>query len=481
MLRGGMVRGGAIRRGPNGTLRDGGLREQDLRVADVSLGESALAVREVVVPHPDKRLVEPERAHAVEPREERTAPGRERLRVMQADLVDVRDLEPGRARERAPNLRQRRELASREDVPLDEVRLPPVAREAVLVHPDRLEHHRAARLQETIHRAEVVVVVVEPDRLEHLDRHRLVEAAGQAAVVLEQQGDAVAEPLARDALPDVLVLGAADRGRGHAAPVARRRVDRERAPARADLEESVAGRELEGPGDAVELRQLRLLERDSGRLEDGAGIGQRRVEKERVEVGAEIVVVPDVLAAARDGVAVAAVADSLDQAGEEGGRAAPAVEQVDVAGGEPGDGGQIRRRPEALGVGLAERDVTPQHEAPEGALVAHGDHGVEARAGLAELADLARGQADLEATPAEAVEPPQQQLARHGRDRTRAVRALRGAPRRARLRPRWKASHRGVEAFTLRATAGRREAKTRPHRHALPRERLGGLESAQRL
>src|SRR5690242_19799272 len=92
MLRGGMVRGGVIRRGPTETLRDGGLREQDLRVADVSLGESALAVREVVVPHPDERLVEPDRTHAVEPREERAAPGRERLRVMQADLVDVRDL-----------------------------------------------------------------------------------------------------------------------------------------------------------------------------------------------------------------------------------------------------------------------------------------------------------------------------------------------------------------------------------------------------
>ncbi len=89
------------------------------------------------------------------------------------------------------------------------------------------------------------------DRLDHLDRHQLVVPAVEVAVVVEEQRDALGETGVVDALARQRVLLARDRRRRHAAAVVSRGVQREAAPAGADLEQMIAG--LADPS----LRQMR--------------------------------------------------------------------------------------------------------------------------------------------------------------------------------------------------------------------------------
>src|SRR5262249_12453464 len=136
--------------GPGRVLRDGWTRarlaQQELGVADVPLGEAALAVRKVVLPQPEEALGEAECADAVAVLEAARAPAGQDRRVVRPDLRGPSDAHPRGAQERLLDLGQRRQLAAGEDVALDEVGLPAVRGEAPLVHPDRLEKHRAAGL-----------------------------------------------------------------------------------------------------------------------------------------------------------------------------------------------------------------------------------------------------------------------------------------------------------------------------------------------
>jgi hypothetical protein len=172
--------------------------------------------------------------------------------------------------------------------------------------------------------------------------------------------------------------------------------------------------ELELLRDPVELGALRLLESRAWRLEDAAGVGQGRVEKERVEVGPEIVVIADVRAAPRHGIAVPEVPGALDPARDRRRQPRAGVEGVLVAHRQPNDGDQIRRAPEALGVGLAERDVAAADAAREDALVVDQDDRVEIRRGVAEAADRAAGKMDLEAAAGDSLERPKEERARRG-------------------------------------------------------------------
>ena len=173
------------------------------------------------------------------------APGVQRARVVGAEVLGVIHRERRRPRERRQDLADRRQLAAREDVLLDPVRRAVVLRKPLIVDGDRLQQHHAVRREQPIDGREVVVVVVEADRLEHLDADDLVELAGQLAVVGAQHLDArpgLADP--RPPLADVAVLFVADRRGRHAAAVVGRRPDGEAAPAAADLEHVIAGREL---------------------------------------------------------------------------------------------------------------------------------------------------------------------------------------------------------------------------------------------
>ncbi len=139
--------------------------------------------------------------------------------------------------------------------------------------------------------------------LDHLDRDQLVVTAAKVAVVLVEQGDAVAEARRIDALARDRVLLARDRRGRHVASVAAGRMNREAAPAGADLDHAIARLQIEPAADAVELGDRRLLERHVRALEHRARIHHRRVEEQREEVVADVVVRADVAPAAVTGVA----------------------------------------------------------------------------------------------------------------------------------------------------------------------------------
>ena len=134
---------------------------------------------------------------------------------------------------------------------------------------DRLHAGEAVRGQKAVDRAEVGRVLLEADRLEHLDRRDLGEGALQRAVVLEEDLHAVAETRGADALGGQRVLLVRDRHTGDAAARGGRGVDREAAPAAADLQHVVVGAELELLADAPQLVLLRPLERLARVLPDG--------------------------------------------------------------------------------------------------------------------------------------------------------------------------------------------------------------------
>ncbi len=152
----------------------------------------------------------------------------------------------------------------------------------------------------------VLRVLVDLDRadvLDHADAGDLVERlAGQLAVVHDADVDAVADarllrPLARER---GLRLGQRDPGDRDA--VLARRVDRQRAPAAADVEHPLALLQRQLGADQVELGLLRRLEARPVAREERAAVGHRLVEPQREEVVRDVVVVRDRALVALDAV-----------------------------------------------------------------------------------------------------------------------------------------------------------------------------------
>ena len=174
----------------------------------------------------------------------------------------------------------------------------------------------------------------------------------------------------RPPLADVAILLVAD-GRGrHAAAIVGRRPHGEAAPPAADLEHVIGGREPQRPADAIDLADLRLLERVGGRLEVAARVHEQLgVEKEAEEVVAEIVVPTDVPAAAGEGVVPEAARQPAGEPVQRAGDAALPLEHPPVAEHQPHERHEIRRRPVAIHEGLAEADVAARQRAQEEPLV----------------------------------------------------------------------------------------------------------------
>ena len=82
-------------------------------------------------------------------------------------------------------------------------------------------------------------------------------------------------------------------------------MDREAAPAAADVEHALALLQRELAADQRELGLLGLLERRRAALEVGAAVGHRRVEEQREELVARVVVVADRAAVAAERVPLA--------------------------------------------------------------------------------------------------------------------------------------------------------------------------------
>ena len=93
---------------------------------------------------------------------------------------------------------------------------------------------------------------------------------------------------------------------GHRDAVLARRVDREAAPAAADVEHPLALLQRQLGAHEVELRALRGLEARPVAREERAAVGHRPVEPQREEVVGDVVVVADRAAVALDAVAAPA-------------------------------------------------------------------------------------------------------------------------------------------------------------------------------
>ena len=171
------------------------------------------------------------------------APLAQRRRVVRTDVLEVEDLHVGRAR-------RRRRVSAVTDgmklpgkhVALDEIDAAQRGLVDLILNRDRLQQHRALRLQQRrCICARYVSRILMADGLDHLDRDQLVVLAGEIAIVVEPQLDAIAQARGGDALAGELVLFPGDRRRRDAAAIVARGVDRESAPAGADLEQMIVG------------------------------------------------------------------------------------------------------------------------------------------------------------------------------------------------------------------------------------------------
>ena len=202
------------------------------------------------------------------------------------------------------------------------------------------------------------------DRLDHLDRDELVVAATQLAVVLHQHRDPVAQSRAADLLDGVIVLLARDRRRGHVAAARCGSVQRERAPARSDLEHTIPRTEVELLTDALELRDLRLLERHPLLLEERTRVAHRRIEHPLEQLVAEVVVRGDVAPAPALRAATQKRPGPLQRPPQRRETRAQPVQAAGVARSEPDQRHQIGRVPQALGKGLSHSAAAVQQHPP---------------------------------------------------------------------------------------------------------------------
>ena len=272
----------------------GGLREERLHVADPALAEARLGGAQVEGPEPAEALVVAARAEPVPGAEKALAPGGEGERIVGCDVLRPDLAHLGVAGEAGGDLRLRGEAAAGEDVGVGEAARPLLDLVEAVVDRDRLQQHQPVRAEQLVAAAEELVEVPPADGLDHLDRDEAVVAAAQVAVVLEQHGDPVLEPGFGDPALASSSCSRGDRRRRHPAAVLAGRVDRQAAPARADLQQVVAGTEAQPPADALQLLQLRLLQARALAREVGAGIDHPLVEEGGEEVVAEVVVGGDV-------------------------------------------------------------------------------------------------------------------------------------------------------------------------------------------
>ncbi len=264
---------------------------------------------------------------------------------------------------------------------------------------------------QAVDRREVDRQLAVADRLEHLDRRHVGEGLGERAVVLQPDVDAVGQAGCGGALAGErgLLLGQGDPGDAGAEPA--RGVQREAAPAAADLEHVRVGSEAELLADAPVLGLLRLLERHRGILEDGARVRPGRIEEERVEVVAEVVVVLDVApGAGQVGAGRQARPPPLQLHQQRCGRP-----RADVLGGDREDleqPHQVVGPPVAGDVRLADREAAPGGEAAPQVLGVdrHGDVGAGGR--IARGAHRAVGQAHGDAPARGRSEAPEGGAAR---------------------------------------------------------------------
>ena len=345
--------------------------------SDVPLRESSLAVREIELPVATERFVEAELVDRRRLRVQIAPPLGEGAAVVLGDVFEVAEAPVARAARGVAERGHRRDVAPGEDAVLDEV--DGAAGAIVVIVRDRDRLHREARVgrPESLAVLEELAVVFVPHRFDHLDRHDLVVGPLQVAVVLETQVDPVGETRRLDPLLRDRVLLFRDRRRRHLAAVLARRMDRERAPTGADLEEVIARLQFELPAETIDLRDLRVVEGRLFTFEDPRAVGHRLVEEETEEVVREIVVGGDVLLAAVDGVSVPPVEEPTHGAHQPGEAPVDRLEGAAVAHEESDHRNQIGGAPQSVAVALRHADHSTGRDDSEERAIVHLDLGGE--------------------------------------------------------------------------------------------------------
>ena len=158
----------------------------------------------------------------------------------------------------------------------------------------RVHHGDPARLEQLADLAEVGAVERLADVLHHADRSHSVERARDVAIIHQLEPDTVRNARLRRALSGKLELldGQCDAEHIHVRDAVQ--VQRQPAPAAADVEHLHAGLETQLGRNMRLLVELGLLDRVGGVGEVAAAVLQVFVEEEPVEVIADVVVVRDI-------------------------------------------------------------------------------------------------------------------------------------------------------------------------------------------
>ena len=80
------------------------LPEHKLKIADVTFAESCLTIGEVEIPHADKPIIEPELADRFQCTIKLLAPGTQRIHVVEANILGMRERKVRDPRQRGPRL-----------------------------------------------------------------------------------------------------------------------------------------------------------------------------------------------------------------------------------------------------------------------------------------------------------------------------------------------------------------------------------------
>ncbi len=119
-------------------------------------------------------------------------------------------------------------------------------------------------VKQVAHLLEELAIVADADMLEHADRNDAVVAGREMAVVLEQEPRPVGDALLAGARVRDLVLLFRQRHAGDVDIGMIGEIEREPAPARADVEQLLARRERQLGGEMPLLGELRIFERRLG-------------------------------------------------------------------------------------------------------------------------------------------------------------------------------------------------------------------------
>ena len=130
----------------------------------------------------------------------------------------------------------------------------------------------------------------------------------------------------------------------------------EAAPSASDLEQPLAGLEIDGLGKPAVFVVLRGGEVGGVLLEQRRGIGHARVEPCRIERVADVVMRVDVAARLPPGIAVEPVPDDLDKA-HQWLAAQHRLDQVVIDAEQIEELGQVRRVPFAVQISFGDADV----------------------------------------------------------------------------------------------------------------------------